>query len=71
MCGKYRERTGSRRSRSGVDQGAFQGILQLNLDGRPDGRRPHGRDFALDYYQGELEKYHREHGVSDEGFALG
>ena len=24
-----------------VDQGAFQGILQLNLDGRPDGKRPH------------------------------
>ncbi len=53
-----------------VDQGAFQGILQLNLDGRPDGRRPHGRDFALDYYQGELEKYHREHGASDEDFVL-
>ena len=32
-----------------VDQGAFQGILQLNLDGRPDGRKPHGRDFAQDH----------------------
>lgn len=53
-----------------VDQGAFQGILQLNLDGRPDGRRPHGRDFALDYYQDELRKYRRRHGGSDERFAL-
>ncbi len=53
-----------------VDQGAFQGILQLNLDGRPDGRRPHGRDFALDYYRGELEKYRHEHGACDESFAL-
>jgi hypothetical protein len=34
-----------------VDQGAFQGILQMNLDGRPDGRRPHNRDFALDHYK--------------------
>ena len=53
-----------------VDQGAFQGILQLNLDGRPDGRRPHGQDFALDYYRDELKKYRREHGASDKGFAL-
>ena len=53
-----------------VDQGAFQGILQLNLDGRPAGRRPHGQDFALDYYRDELKKYRREHGASDKGFAL-
>ena len=53
-----------------VDQGAFQGILQLNLDGRPDGRRPHGEDFALDHYRSELKKYRREHGASDEDFAL-
>ena len=33
-----------------VDQGAFQGILQLNLDGRPDGKRPYGTDFVLDHY---------------------
>ena len=37
-----------------VDQGAFQGILQLNLDGRPDGKRPHDRDFALDHYRDTL-----------------
>ena len=53
-----------------VDQGAFQGILQLDLDGRPDGRRPHGQDFALDYYRSELKQYCREHAASDEGFAL-
>lgn len=34
-----------------VDQGAFQGILQLNLDGRPDGKRPYGEAFALDYFR--------------------
>ena len=34
-----------------VDQGAFQGVLQMNLDGRPDGRRPHDADFAFDHYK--------------------
>ena len=34
-----------------VDQGAFQGILQLNLDGRPDGTRPHDAEFVLDHYR--------------------
>ena len=48
-----------------VDQGAFQGILQLNLDGRPDGDRPHGREYALDHYRSLL----REEGES--GFSLG
>ena len=37
-----------------VDQGAFQGILQLNLDGRPDGKRPHDSEFALDHYRETL-----------------
>ena len=53
-----------------VDQGAFQGILQLYLDGRPDGKRPHGEDFALDYYRHSLEAHRREQGGDDQGFAL-
>ena len=53
-----------------VDQGAFQGILQLYLDGRPDGKRPHGEDFALDYYRHSLEAYRRETGGRAEGFTL-
>ena len=32
-----------------VDQGAFQGILQMELDGRPDGKRPHSHTFVFDY----------------------
>ncbi len=67
---KISGRDGEAKIQIRVDQGAFQGILQLNLDGRPDGRRPHGQDFALDYYRDELKKYCREHGASDEGFAL-
>ena len=29
----------------------FDGILQFNCDGRPDGKRPHQREFALDHYE--------------------
>ena len=52
-----------------VDQGAFQGILQLSLDGRPDGKKPHGHDFALDYYCGLLDEYRREN-RDEAGFSL-
>lgn len=53
-----------------VDQGAFQGILQLNLDGRPDGKRPHDTDFALDHYAKILEQHRIAHGGSDADFRL-
>ncbi|MBM3279777.1 MAG: UvrB/UvrC motif-containing protein [Candidatus Handelsmanbacteria bacterium] len=53
-----------------VDQGAFQGIMQLNLDGRPDGKRPYGFEFALDYHREALEKYRQNHGGQPEGFSL-
>jgi hypothetical protein len=36
-----------------VDQGAFQGILQLNLDGRPDGKRPYDTDYVLQHYEAQ------------------
>jgi hypothetical protein len=44
-----------------VDQGAFQGILQLNLDGRPDGKRPYDTDYVLDHYEAQ-ENMHPEGG---------
>lgn len=52
-----------------VDQGAFQGILQMNLDGRPDGRRPHHRDFVLDHFKDRLA-HHLSQGGRDDGFIL-
>ncbi|MBS12545.1 MAG: hypothetical protein CME19_13185 [Gemmatimonadetes bacterium] len=52
-----------------VDQGAFQGVLQMNLDGRPDGRRPHDADFALDHYL-ESQKSILEEEESLDGFQL-
>lgn len=49
--------------------GPLRGVFQLDLDGRPHGEKPHDRDFALDYYVEELEKYKKEHD-SEEGFTL-
>lgn len=53
-----------------VDQSAFQGVLQMNLDGRPDGKRPYGCEFALDYHRGALEKYRATRTGDDAGFSL-
>ena len=52
-----------------VDQGAFQGIMQMNLDGRPDGKQPYGCEYALDYYRQAQEHYLQRHGDSA-GFSL-
>lgn len=52
-----------------VDQGAFQGILQVNLDGRPDGKRPHGMDFVLDYMKAKRDRWVARTG-SDAEFTL-
>ncbi|MEA1997547.1 MAG: UvrB/UvrC motif-containing protein [Gemmatimonadota bacterium] len=52
-----------------VDNAAFHGVLQMELDGRPDGKRPHGYNFALDYHRDALRRFESEHG-SDSGFRL-
>ncbi len=33
------------------------GILQMEVDGRPDGKRPYGMESLLDYYQSQFEKH--------------
>jgi hypothetical protein len=53
-----------------VDQGAFQGVLQMELDGRPDGKRPHNQTFAFDYYKETLRR-HAAGGADPESFQLG
>jgi hypothetical protein len=45
------------------------GLLQMELSGRPDGRRPNGYESYLDYYLDCLESHRREHG-GDERFEL-
>lgn len=45
------------------------GILQMEVEGRPDGKRPYGMESLLDYYEAQLQKHISEHGT-DEGFTL-
>lgn len=45
------------------------GLLQMDSDGRPDGRRPHGHESYLAYHIHRL-KTHRQESGSDEGFVL-
>ncbi|MGB9596923.1 MAG: hypothetical protein ACPL7B_11640 [Candidatus Poribacteria bacterium] len=45
------------------------GILQMECDGRPDGKRPYGKESLLEHYLTLLDKYKEEYGT-DEGFML-
>lgn len=45
------------------------GILQMELEGRPDGRRPHGAESLLAWHLARLEA-HRAGGNADEDFRL-
>ncbi len=46
------------------------GLLQMNVEGRPDGKRPYGHSSLLEYYRARLRKYTAAHDGSDEGFKL-
>jgi hypothetical protein len=46
------------------------GLLQMNAEGRPDGRRPFGHASLLEYYRARRQKYVAAHDSSDEGFKL-
>lgn len=45
------------------------GVLQLEMEGRPDGKRPHGFGSLLDYHVQRLEDYRRSYGSVD-GFRV-
>lgn len=45
------------------------GLLQMEAEGRPDGKRPHGFESLLEYYEHVRHK-HIEQTGSDEGFEL-
>ncbi len=45
------------------------GIEQYELDGRPDGKRPFGRETVLEEFQARRENYAASHG-SEEGFSI-
>jgi hypothetical protein len=46
------------------------GLMQMNADGRPDGKHPFGHPSLLEYHQARLEKFRAEHNGSDEEFVL-
>ena len=45
------------------------GLLQMEVDGRPDGHKPHGCESLLAYHQGRLDSYRERNGV-EVGFEL-
>lgn len=47
------------------------GVLQMNAEGRPDGKRPLGHESWFAAYQQQLEQWKESHSGSDEDFSLG
>ncbi|MBD3181811.1 hypothetical protein GF312_05940 [Candidatus Poribacteria bacterium] len=45
------------------------GLLQMESDGRPDGKRPYGKESLLEHYLSLIEIYKKEYG-NDDGFTL-
>ena len=46
------------------------GLLQMNAEGRPDGKRPFGYGSLFEYYRARLRKHVAAHGGCEEGFKL-
>ena len=46
------------------------GLLQMNAEGRPDGKRPFGQPSLFDHYLARLSRHKLAHEGSDEGFKL-
>lgn len=46
------------------------GLLQMNAEGRPDGKRPFGHASLLEHHQSRLHKHLAAHDGTDEGFKL-
>src|SRR5271163_3885009 len=61
------------RGKDGVDKIQLRvdlGLLQMNAQGRPDGKRPFGHESLLEHYQEQLERFRREHASDDKSFRL-
>jgi hypothetical protein len=63
---KFKAKDGKEKIQLRVDLG----LLQMNAEGRPDGKRPFGHVSLFEYYQARLYKYLAAHHGSDEGFTL-
>src|SRR5258707_553766 len=63
---KFRAKDGKEKIQLRVDLG----LLQMNAEGRPDGKRPMGYVSLFEHYQARLYKHLAAHNGSDEGFTL-
>lgn len=46
------------------------GLMQMNAQGRPDGKRPFGHPSLFDFYLAKLEQHRLNHDGEDESFVL-
>ena len=46
------------------------GLLQMNAQRRPDGKRPFGHPTLLDHFVNRLEEFRKKHGGKDNNFSI-
>ena len=46
------------------------GLLQMNAQYRPDGKRPFGHPTLLDHFVNRLEEFRKKHGGEDDDFSI-
>ena len=63
---RFKAKDGSEKIQLRVDLG----LLQMNAEGRPDGKRPFGYPSLFEYYQARLYKHLAANGGKDTGFVL-
>lgn len=63
---KFKGKDGKEKIQLRVDLG----LLQMNAEGRPDGKRPFGHNSLFDYYQSKLHKHLAANEGTDTGFKL-
>ena len=47
------------------------GVLQMNAQGRPDGKTPYGHESLLEYFEARLARHRKSHEGNDDAFELG
>ncbi|MGZ4962104.1 MAG: UvrB/UvrC motif-containing protein [Limisphaerales bacterium] len=63
---KFKAKDGTEKLQLRVDLG----LLQMNAQGRPDGKHPFGKESLLEHYESQLEKFKLENEGDDKGFQL-
>ena len=63
---KFKAKDGTEKIQLRVDLG----LLQMNAEGRPDGKKPFGQVSLFDHFQARLYKFVADNNGSDEGFQL-